>query len=132
MDRLFSQRPTMQLVLRTWAREGAGFPAILITLMTRLGYRWYPEYMVYEDFHKFNQEQYHADVRIFDQLNDLDTELHIFQGIILIWQFMMLPTLLLHISVAILVTWMTPSTGTFRMLLRECRPDTTQQFLPLT
>jgi hypothetical protein len=59
----------------------AGFPAILIALLTRLGYRWYLEYMVYEDFCEFNQEQYHADVRIFDERVDSDTELHTFHGI---------------------------------------------------
>ena len=56
MDRLFPPRPATQLVLRTWARDAPGFPAILIALLTRLGYRWYPEYMVYEGFHEFNQE----------------------------------------------------------------------------
>ena len=81
MDRLFPPRPATQLVLRTWACDATGFPAVLIALLTRLGYRWYPEYMVYEDFREFNQEQYHADVRIFDQRNDSDTELHIFHGI---------------------------------------------------
>ena len=81
MDRLFLPHPATQLVLRTWARDAAGFPAILIALLTRLGYRWYPEYMVYEDFREFNQEQYHADVHIFDRRNDLDTELHTFHGI---------------------------------------------------
>lgn len=81
MDRLFPQRPTTQLVLRTWASDVPGFPAVLIALLTRLGYRWYPEYMVYEDFREFNQEQYHADVRIFDQRDDSVTELHTFHGI---------------------------------------------------
>ena len=57
------------------------FPAILIALLTRLGYHWFPEYMVYEDFREFNQEQYHADVHIFDLRNDSVTELHTFHGI---------------------------------------------------
>ena len=81
MDRLFPPRPATQLVLRTSARSAPGFPAVLIALLTRLGYRWYPEYMVYEDYREFNQEQYHADVRIFDQRDNSDTELHIFHGI---------------------------------------------------
>ena len=67
MDRLFPPHPATQLVRRTTARNAPGFPAILITLLTRLGYRWYPEYMVYEDYREFNQEQYHANVRIFDR-----------------------------------------------------------------
>ena len=66
MDRLFPPRPVTQLVLHTSARSAPGFPAILIALLTRLGYRWYPEYLVYEDYREFNQEQYHADVRIYD------------------------------------------------------------------
>ena len=81
MDRLFLPLSATQLVLRTWARDAAGFPAILIALLTRLGYRWYPEYMVYEDFREFNQEQYHTDVRIFDRRDDSVTELHTFHGI---------------------------------------------------
>jgi hypothetical protein len=81
MDRLFPPHPTTQLVLRTWARDAPGFPAVQIALLTRLGYRWYPEYMVHEDYREFNQEQYHADVRIYDQQDDSDTELHLFHGI---------------------------------------------------
>jgi hypothetical protein len=81
MDRLFPPRPTTQLVLRTWARDAPGFPAVLIALLTRLGYRWFPEYMVYEVYREFNQEQYYADVRIYDQQDDSDTELHLFHGI---------------------------------------------------
>ena len=81
MDRLFPPRPTTQLVLRTSARSAPGFPAILIALLTRLGYRWYPEYMVYEDYREFNQEQYHVDVRIYDQSDDSETVLHLFHGI---------------------------------------------------
>ena len=81
MNRLFLVRPTTQLVHRTWARDAPGFLAILVTLLTRLGYRWYLEYMVYEDFGEFNQEQYHAVVRIFDQRENSITELHTFHGV---------------------------------------------------
>src|SRR3989337_1884121 len=81
MDRLFPPRPTTQLVLRTCARGVPGFLAVLIALLTRLGYRWYPEYMVYEVYREFNQEQYYADVRIYDQQDDSDTELYLFHGI---------------------------------------------------
>src|SRR6266566_9485191 len=81
MDRLFPPCPVTQLVLRTLARNVPGFPAVLTALLTRLGYRWYPEYLVYEDYREFNQEQYHADVRIYDQRDDSDTVLHLFHGI---------------------------------------------------
>jgi hypothetical protein len=33
------------------AVDATGFPAILVDLLTRLGYHWYPEYTVYEDYH---------------------------------------------------------------------------------
>jgi hypothetical protein len=35
--------------------DATGFPSILVDLLTRLGYRWYPEYTVYEDYREFNQ-----------------------------------------------------------------------------
>jgi hypothetical protein len=37
--------------------------------------------MVYEVYREFNQEQYYADVRIYDQQNDSDTKLYLFHGI---------------------------------------------------
>ncbi|KAI5017303.1 hypothetical protein ZWY2020_042191, partial [Hordeum vulgare] len=61
--------------------ETTGFPVILVDLWTRLGYRWYPEYTVYEDFREFNQYQYPAEVRIFNQTTNSTPERHIFCGI---------------------------------------------------
>jgi hypothetical protein len=81
MDRLFPPRPTRQLVRLTMARGATGFPAILVELLTRLGYRWYPEYTVYEVYREFNQQQYYAEVRIFDQRDNSITELHTFHGV---------------------------------------------------
>ena len=78
---LFQMRPARQLVRLTVARDATGFPAILVDLVTRLGYRWYPEYTVYEDYRECNQEQYHAVVRIFDRQNNSITELHTFHGV---------------------------------------------------
>jgi len=63
------------------AINATGFPAILVDLLTRLGYRWYPKYTVYEDYREFNQEQYHAVVHIFDRQNNSITELHTFHGV---------------------------------------------------
>jgi hypothetical protein len=37
--------------------------------------------MFYEVYREFNQEQYYADVRIYDQQDGSDTELHLFHGI---------------------------------------------------
>ena len=78
---LFQMLPTRQLVRQTTAAGVTGFPAILVNLMTRLGYRWHPEYTVYEDFHEFNQEQYHAVVRIYDREVNSTTVLHTAHGV---------------------------------------------------
>jgi hypothetical protein len=58
-----------------------GFPAILVNLLIRLGYRWHPKYSIYEDFHEFNQEQYHAIVRIYDRQANSSTLLHTTHGV---------------------------------------------------
>ena len=63
------------------AVDATGFPAILVDLLTRLGYRSYPEYTVYKDYREFNQEQYRAVVLIFDRQNNSITELHTFHGV---------------------------------------------------
>ncbi|KAI5016224.1 hypothetical protein ZWY2020_006075 [Hordeum vulgare] len=52
-----SMRPARQHVRLTRATETTGFPAILVDLLTRLGYRWYPEYTVFEDFREYNPMQ---------------------------------------------------------------------------
>ena len=78
---LFQMRPARQLVRQTMAAGVAGFPAILINLLTRLGYRWHPEYSVYEDFNEFNQEQYQAVVRIYDRQANSITVLHTAHGV---------------------------------------------------
>ncbi|KAI5013045.1 hypothetical protein ZWY2020_027999, partial [Hordeum vulgare] len=58
-----------------------GLPAILVDLLTRLGYHWYPKYTVYEDFREYNQYQYQVEVRIFDQMGGSTLERHVFCGI---------------------------------------------------
>ena len=73
-------RPATQLVCQTMAVDATGFPTILVDLLTRLGYCWYPQYTVYEDYREFNQEQYHARVDIFDRQDRSTTELHTFPG----------------------------------------------------
>jgi hypothetical protein len=120
-------------VLRTWARGAPGFPAVLIALLTRLGYRWYPEYMVYEDYREFYQEEYHADVRIYDQRDDSDTELHLFHGIGVTIEMAVHDAA--YSAVARLRGWqymMPLSSDTFRMPLLEILLDTTQLFVPRT
>src|SRR6266566_7176601 len=74
-------RPARQVVRLTLAHDTTGFPAILINLLIRLGYHWYPAYTVYEDYHEFNQEQYEAEMVIWDRQDLSITELHTFRGI---------------------------------------------------
>ena len=57
-------RTARQIVRLTYAHDATGFPAILNGLLKTLGYRWYPEYTVYEDYREFNQEQYEAEMVI--------------------------------------------------------------------
>ena len=73
-------RPAVQIVRQTWAEDTPGYPAILVDLLTRLGYRWYPQYTVYEDFLEFNQQQYRAKMIILDGSDRPITELHTFLG----------------------------------------------------
>ena len=60
-------RPARQMVRYTVANATTGFPAILVRMLTRLGYRWYPEYYVFEEYAEFNQEQYLAVVHIWSR-----------------------------------------------------------------
>ena len=74
-------RPARQIVRYTVADTATGFPAILVRLLTRLGYRWYPEYYVYEEYNEFNQEQYLAIAHIWSREDRSIREIHTFQGI---------------------------------------------------
>ena len=40
---------TRQVVRHTMAIGASGSPAVLAEMMTYLGYRWHPEYTVYEE-----------------------------------------------------------------------------------
>jgi hypothetical protein len=62
------------------ALESTGFPALLVDLLTMKGYRWYPQYTVYEEYHEFNQENYRAKVVIFDRRDRSINELYTFFG----------------------------------------------------
>jgi hypothetical protein len=73
-------RPADQIVRHTMAIGATGFPDILVDLLTTLGYRWYPQYTVWELFREFNQELYRAVVRIYDRSNHSTNLLHTFDG----------------------------------------------------
>src|SRR3954469_6656414 len=57
--------PPPQIVRLTRCIGVRGHPAMLIDMMSFMGYRWYPEYTVEEQFRDFNQTQYHCTVRIY-------------------------------------------------------------------
>ena len=49
--------------------------------MTYLGYRWHPEFTVYEEFQDFNQEQYRAIVHLYSREYDSTTVLRTTHGV---------------------------------------------------
>src|SRR3954467_884890 len=57
--------PPCQIVRLTRCIGVRGHPATLIDMMSFVGYRWYPEYTVEEQFRDFNQTQSHGSVRIY-------------------------------------------------------------------
>src|SRR3954468_7034922 len=57
--------PPRQIVRLTQCIGVRGHPAMLIEMMYFVGYRWYPEYTVEEQFRDFNQNQYHCIFRIY-------------------------------------------------------------------
>ena len=73
-------RPAMQIVRHTMAIGVTGFPDILVNLLTMPGYRWYPQYTIYEVYCEFNQELYRTVVRIFDRQDRSTKEIHTFVG----------------------------------------------------
>src|SRR3954465_7702544 len=57
--------PPRQIVRLTRCICVRGHPAMLIEMMSFVGYRWYPEYTIEEQFRDFNQTRYHCIVRIY-------------------------------------------------------------------
>ena len=73
--------PMRQVVRHTTAIGASGSPAVLAEMMTYLGYRWHPEYTVYEEYQDFNQEQYRAIVHLYSREYDSTTVLHTAHGV---------------------------------------------------
>ena len=73
--------PMRQVVRQTTSAGVMGAPAVLVELLTGLGFCWHPEYTVYEEFHDFNQEQCHAKVCIFSPEEHSTTVLHTANGV---------------------------------------------------
>src|SRR3954469_13883302 len=57
--------PPRQIVRLTRCIGVRGHPTMLIEMMSFIGYRWYPESTVEEQFRDFNQTQYHCTVWIY-------------------------------------------------------------------
>ena len=73
--------PARQVVRHTAAIGASGSPAVLAEMMTYLGYRWHPEYTVYEEYQDFNQEQYRAIVHLYSREYESTTVLHTAHGV---------------------------------------------------
>src|SRR3954467_1789755 len=57
--------PPRQIVRLHRCIDVRGHPAMLIEKMSFMGYRWYPEDTIEEQFRDFNQTQYNCTVRIY-------------------------------------------------------------------
>ena len=88
--------PTRQVVRHTTAIAARASRAVLAEMMTYLGYRWHPEYSVYEEYQDYNQEQYRAIVHLYSWEYDSTTVLYTAHvlGLPSIWQSTMLLMLL--------------------------------------
>src|SRR3954468_14817275 len=73
--------PPRQIVRLTRCLGVRGHPATSIEMMSYVGYRWYPEYTVEEQFHDFNQTQLHCIVRIYPHHVGVTPPIHFGHGI---------------------------------------------------
>ena len=74
-------RAQNQVVRLTRCIDVPGHTAMLVRVMIEMGYRWYPEYTVEEQFRDFNQSQYFCTVRIFPSYPGSTEPLHCSYGL---------------------------------------------------
>ena len=74
-------RAQNQVVRLTRCLDVPGHTAMLVRVMIEMGYRWYPEYTVEEQFRDFNQSQYFCTVRIFPSYPGATEPLHCSYGL---------------------------------------------------
>ncbi|XBI17159.1 hypothetical protein VPH35_059269 [Triticum aestivum] len=74
-------RTQNQVVQLTRCLDVPGHTAMLVHVMIEAGYRWYPEYIVEEQFRDFNQSQYFCTVRIFPSYPGSTEPLHCSYGL---------------------------------------------------
>ena len=70
-----------QVVRLTRCLDVPGHTGMLVQLMVKSGYRWYPEYTVEEQFRDFNQSQYLCTVRIYPSYPGATEPLHCSYGL---------------------------------------------------
>ena len=68
-----------QVVRHTRAEDVTGFPSLLISALSYIRLRWYPEYTVYEEYADHDQGQYFCEVNILNYHEDWYD--HVAQGI---------------------------------------------------
>ena len=76
-----ANRVQNQVVRLTRCLDVPGHTAMLVRVMIEMGYRWYPEYTVEEQFRDFNQSQYFCTVRIFPSYPGSTEPLHCSYGL---------------------------------------------------
>ena len=74
-------RSQNQVVRLTRCLDVPGHTAMLVGVMVEIGYQWYPEYTVEEQFRDFNQSQYLCTVRIYPSYPGATEPLHCSYGL---------------------------------------------------
>ena len=69
-------RSQNQVVRLTRCLDVPGHTTMLVRVMVKIGYRWYPEYTIEEQFRDFNQSQYLCTVRIYPSYPGATEPLH--------------------------------------------------------
>ena len=118
----------------TTAIGASGSPAVLAEMMTYLGYRWHPEYTVYEEYQDFNQEQYRAIVHLYSREYDSTTVLHTAHGVGVTIDMTVHDAAYaaLHVFVEAIRSWTPPPSGTLLSPLMLVRRDTILLPTPLS
>ena len=73
--------PRRQIMHLTRCLGVCGHPAMLIAMMSLVGYHWYSEYTIEEEYLNFNQTQYHCVIRIYPHHTGVTEPIHYDFGI---------------------------------------------------
>ena len=58
-----------------------GYTVMLVRMMSVVGYCWYSEYTVEEQYRDFNQSQYLCTVRVFSDFSGVEESIYWFYGL---------------------------------------------------